>query len=274
MAAGIIDEHARDRGLATGNQVGVRRNLLEQMALAGSSRTEFNHVVVSLHKRNHAEQHHVLSAGSQLFGFHADAADQKLLPFVCGKCFPAFVERRQHLAFGQLNFAKGINAEWATILLLSNRRVVREFDFSVETAGQHPFVGVNHCRTDPHVFQLQTGQRDEERIGGGIQSSGDDVNQLHVPLVFGTGLEQFVFAGTNRLFAKLAFDNLEAFSDFFRIDRGAITAKEEFGHVGWNRVLSLELAHQILAHDVAFKFPRGDFVNRVHLFAHDLILQQ
>src|SRR6185295_4830108 len=57
LAAGVVDEHARHGGLAAGDQMSVRRNLLEQMALASAARAEFHHVVVALHERNHAQEH-------------------------------------------------------------------------------------------------------------------------------------------------------------------------------------------------------------------------
>ena len=62
LAVGIVDEHARDRRLAAGDQVGVGRDLLEQVALAGASRAKLDHVVVALDERDHAEQHHVAGA--------------------------------------------------------------------------------------------------------------------------------------------------------------------------------------------------------------------
>src|SRR5947207_3369099 len=51
LAICVVDEHPRDSGFSTGNEMRVRRNLLEQVALAGSSGPEFNDVVVTLHER-------------------------------------------------------------------------------------------------------------------------------------------------------------------------------------------------------------------------------
>ena len=61
---GVLNEHLCHRRLATGNQVGIGRDLLEQMALAGATRAEFDKVVVALHKRNHAQEQRIfLSCG-------------------------------------------------------------------------------------------------------------------------------------------------------------------------------------------------------------------
>ena len=65
LAVGHVDEHARDRGLAAGNEVGVGRDLLEEMALTGAARTELDEVVVPLHERNHAQRGGILGAGAE-----------------------------------------------------------------------------------------------------------------------------------------------------------------------------------------------------------------
>ena len=56
----VIDEHLRDGRLAAGDQMRIRRDLLEKMALAGAAWTQFHQVVVPLHERNHAKQRHSL----------------------------------------------------------------------------------------------------------------------------------------------------------------------------------------------------------------------
>ena len=73
------------------------------MALAGAAWAEFHHVVVTLHERDHAQEHHVACTRGQFLRFEADAADEKILPFLGGESFPATVERGQDFAFGQLD---------------------------------------------------------------------------------------------------------------------------------------------------------------------------
>ena len=54
LAGGVVDEHVGDRRLAARDQVRVRRDLLEQVRLAGAARAELDRVVVRHHERNHA----------------------------------------------------------------------------------------------------------------------------------------------------------------------------------------------------------------------------
>src|ERR1017187_2683276 len=91
LAAGIVDEHARDRRFAPGDHVGIRRYLLEQVTLAGASRAKLHHVVIALHERNHAQQHHVTGTGRELLRLHADAANQETLPLFDGELLPALI---------------------------------------------------------------------------------------------------------------------------------------------------------------------------------------
>ncbi|MNP46929.1 hypothetical protein D3C76_1409600 [compost metagenome] len=55
LAASIVHKHFGDSGLAAGNQMGVRRNLLKKVTLTRASRPKLNHVVVALNERNHPE---------------------------------------------------------------------------------------------------------------------------------------------------------------------------------------------------------------------------
>ena len=80
--------------------MGIRRDLLEQVALAGASRTKLHHVVVALHERNHPEEQHVAGTGCELLRLHADTPDQEILPLLSGESLPALIERRQHFALG------------------------------------------------------------------------------------------------------------------------------------------------------------------------------
>src|SRR2546422_5242193 len=93
-----------------------------------------------------------------------------------------------------------------------------------------------------------------------------------MPLFLGARLEQLVLAGADGLFAKLSFDDLEAFSNFLPIHRGAVAAQQKLGHVGGYGVLPLELANQILAHHIAFKGLGGKRIDGVQLLTHKLIV--
>ena len=55
LAGCVVDEHPGNRGFISRNQMRIRRNLLEEVALARSSGAEFHQVVVALDKRNHSQ---------------------------------------------------------------------------------------------------------------------------------------------------------------------------------------------------------------------------
>ena len=58
LAVGHVDEHLSHGRLAARDQVGVRRDLLIDVAFTCPSRTQLHQVEVALDKRNHAQQHH------------------------------------------------------------------------------------------------------------------------------------------------------------------------------------------------------------------------
>ena len=58
LARGVVHEHLRYRRLAARDQVGVGRDLLKQMALAGAAGAEFDEVVVPLHEGHHPQKQH------------------------------------------------------------------------------------------------------------------------------------------------------------------------------------------------------------------------
>ena len=61
--AGVhVHEHVGDRRLAAGDEVGVRRDLLEQVRLAGAAWTELDGVVVADDERDHPGDQDVLLA--------------------------------------------------------------------------------------------------------------------------------------------------------------------------------------------------------------------
>ena len=94
LAIRHVHEHPGDGRLAAADQVGIRRNLLEQVALAGAARAEFHHVVVVLDERNHAQQQRVEVAGRDLRRLQADAAEQEVLPISGREPPPACVQSR------------------------------------------------------------------------------------------------------------------------------------------------------------------------------------
>ena len=62
LPARIVHEHLCDCRFAARNQMGIRRYLLEQVAFAGSARSELDEVVVPFNERDHAQQDDTLCA--------------------------------------------------------------------------------------------------------------------------------------------------------------------------------------------------------------------
>ena len=59
LAIRHIHKHAGDCGFAATDEMRIRGNLLEQVALARAPRAELHKVVVVLHERNHTQDQHV-----------------------------------------------------------------------------------------------------------------------------------------------------------------------------------------------------------------------
>ena len=55
LAVGIVHEHFGHGRLAARNEVGVWRNLLEEVALASPARAKFHQVVVTFHERDYTQ---------------------------------------------------------------------------------------------------------------------------------------------------------------------------------------------------------------------------
>src|SRR5690606_38638375 len=58
----VVHEHLGDSRLAARDEVRIRRDLLEQVALSGSARTELDEIVVALHERDHAKDRDAFGA--------------------------------------------------------------------------------------------------------------------------------------------------------------------------------------------------------------------
>src|SRR5262245_2360242 len=132
----------------------IRGNLLKQMTLTRSSRTEFHHVVIALYKGDHADQEDVLCSLAEHIRFHTYATDQKLLPLIQTEEFSTAVKRWQHVALGDLNLSQRVHAKRPAVAFLGNSWVIGKVDFSVEASSEHPFVTMHQLRVDSHVFKL------------------------------------------------------------------------------------------------------------------------
>ncbi len=87
-----VDKHLGNGCLAPGNQVGIRGDLLEDMALSRTTWAKLHQVIVPFDKRGHPEQNHHLRPFVQVIGFVSNGANKKVLPFLCRELSPAFRE--------------------------------------------------------------------------------------------------------------------------------------------------------------------------------------
>src|SRR5258708_34039522 len=76
-----IDEHACNRGLAAGDEVGVRRYLLKKVALPCTPGAELNHIVILLDEGDHAKEHCISSPLAERVWFKANTSEEEVFPF-------------------------------------------------------------------------------------------------------------------------------------------------------------------------------------------------
>ena len=143
LAVAVVDEHLGDGGLAARDQVRVRRNLLEQMALTCAAWAQLHQVEVALHKGSHAQQHHHLGPLIEGGWLNADRADQEVAPLICGESSSALGQYPQHVGVGHLDRPQPGDAERPAVALLGDHRVVFERHLGVETIGEHALVGTH-----------------------------------------------------------------------------------------------------------------------------------
>src|SRR5580765_2333285 len=96
----------------------VRRDLLEQMAFAGATGAELNHVVVPLDKGNHPQQRHVARTLAQPLRLKPDAAQKKILPLHRRQFRPSSSDLFQDPACRELDWSHGVDLEGPAATLL------------------------------------------------------------------------------------------------------------------------------------------------------------
>ena len=200
LAGRHVDEHASHGTLATAHQVGIGRDLLKEMALAGAAWPQLDHIVVALDEGHHAQQQHIALALGHLRRLKANAAQQKMFPLLRRQAGAAFVQGLQHIACGKLDRTQRGDGEWAAIFLLSDDRIVRQIDLGVEAAGQHALVLLHELIVDAHISQLQARQRGQIGVGARIQPGRDEVDQLDHALFAGARFEELFLTAANRPF--------------------------------------------------------------------------
>ena len=99
--------------------------------------------------------------------------------------------------------------------------------------------------------RLGSSARYDVRLG--IESRLDQVDELDRHALAGARLEELLFAGANGSVRQQSANDLEALFDLFGIGGGAVATDEELADVGRNRVGTLELLREVLAHHVALE---------------------
>ena len=85
---GSVEEERCGRGLATAYDECTARRVAESESLARLLRSEFDQVVVRLHKRHEPQHHQPLRAPIEMHGVEPDALDQKIQPLLVGEATP------------------------------------------------------------------------------------------------------------------------------------------------------------------------------------------
>jgi hypothetical protein len=154
--------------------------------------------------------------------------------------------------------AEGIAAQF-----FGDDRVVFEFDFRVEPAGEHALVILHGLRVDPGPAELEARKLGDIRIGLRIEPGAHQIDELNAPLLSRLRLEQLLLSRRHRPIGQLSLHDFEAFLDLFFVDAGAVPTEKKLDDVGRHGKLVLESPHQILAHNVPFERLGGGSINRI-----------
>ena len=136
--------------------MGIGRDLLEQMALAGSSRAEFDQVIVPFDERNHAQQRNPSGTFIDCAGFQSDRAQQKFYPLFFREGAATPEVDVQNVRLRHLDRPNPFGLERSSAFLLRYNPVVGKRDFGKEAACQHSLILGHYIIVDAHVPQVQT----------------------------------------------------------------------------------------------------------------------
>ena len=85
---GVVDEQLRDGDLATGDEHAVRRELREDVRLAGALGAELDEVVVALDERDQPHELDELGPPAEQLGVEPDGLHEQVDPLVGGELAP------------------------------------------------------------------------------------------------------------------------------------------------------------------------------------------
>ena len=268
LASCIVDEHLRHARLATGNEVRVGGDLLEQVALAGAPGSKFHHVEVPFDERDHAQQRNQPATFTEGLRFEPDRPQQELDPLLRGEQLSPLGERRQRIRRMHLDRPERLDCKRAPTRLLRHDRVIGHRCLGVEPSRQQPFVVVDHIIRNAGILEEQAWQFRDVAVVLGVKACPDNVDHPHAATLACPGQEQLLLPGSHRPLGQLLLDNAQTILDLRFIDARAVAPQHELHDVGGDRKLLGVLSHQVLADEVAVECARPQLVKVVKCECH------
>jgi hypothetical protein len=115
--------------------------------------------------------------------------------------------------------------ERAPNFLLRDDAVVGECDLGIEAVRQHSFIVANRLIVDPNIPEIQARKFCDVAIILRVEAGAENVDDLYRSCLLGAGLEQLLFAGSDRPILELLFDDLQTFIDLLFVDTGAVASE-------------------------------------------------
>ncbi|MPN16348.1 hypothetical protein SDC9_163687 [bioreactor metagenome] len=94
------------------------------MALAGAPRTKLNHVVVSLHKGDHSQQHRIFLPFIQLIRIDTNRPEQQGFPLVGSEVLPGCCQYLQGIQLGELDLPDSFYTERSASPFQGNSSII------------------------------------------------------------------------------------------------------------------------------------------------------
>ena len=163
---------------------------------------------------------------------------------------------------------RAVHLERSAAFLLRDDPVVGERDLGIEAVGQHPLIVAHQLIVDADIPQVQAREFGDVAIILRIEPGANNVDDLDRSRLLGAGLEQFLFAGSDRPILELLFDDLQPFGDFVFVDAGAVASKQELDDIGRNRILTRVFPDEVLADEVSVEDRCSQLVELIEFNAH------
>ena len=263
----VVHEHVGDRRLAARDEVRVRRDLLEQVRLAGAARARARPRCSCARRTGPCERAGRPAAAS----VNRVGSKPTLRSSRSRHC-----SRREPWSRPATNVSSASRVDiwigrtdstrngWPPDSR-AERGDVLERDLGVEAAGEHPLVLVDELVGDVDVVELEARQLGLVGVGLRVEPRPEQVDDLDPALLAGARLEELLLAGADGALLHRALDDLEALGDLVGIGRRAVAAEQELADVRRHRVLAAELLGQVLADEVALEDLGGELVELVEL---------